>query len=524
MPRVLQWAQNGSLDHFPTANASQNNRPYWGEAVMLHLRLLWGDDTPVELVNWFAWVALAIPAAATARLLGSDRERAWLAAVFAWTLPTAVLHATTGMTDLPGAYWAAALGYFVLASLSADWGGSNTLGIALSLALGVLTKGTFFPFAAALMGLWGMWLLWHRRWRTVLFQGAAVVVMVTALNAGFWARNIQTYGGPYGRSIAVQPLGGPIGELQPEAGVSPSGDGDRFGGALIDQGQKLLRMGLLHFVTPVGAVNQRLFGLMERLPDVFPPSYLGPMRAAAWNNVMTGGSPVHWVLALGAILGLMIVAWRSDRTIPKVAIGYGLALLAGYLLLSAVNFAGSVFGTRYQLPFLALAAPLVSLAAPAGTSWLSSAAMALLLLYAVPYALLNHTRPIVSLTPWPTKIESVLLSKQEVILFAQSPTLLDEYSFVSDRTLESGCREVGLMVNAKDLEYTMWWLLDFPDSGGKLGHWPEPVSFQRHGEKEFVPCAVICTICDGEKPPGLLQPSLDAGHIILYESSPSSFP
>ena len=50
MPRVVHWAQNQSLEHFPAPHIGQNVRPYWAEAAILHLRVLWGDDTPANLV------------------------------------------------------------------------------------------------------------------------------------------------------------------------------------------------------------------------------------------------------------------------------------------------------------------------------------------------------------------------------------------------------------------------------------------------------------------------------------------
>ncbi|MEA1977084.1 MAG: 4-amino-4-deoxy-L-arabinose transferase, partial [Chloroflexota bacterium] len=44
MTRVMHWAQNRSLDHYPTAYHHQLIMPPWAEMAILTLRTLWGND------------------------------------------------------------------------------------------------------------------------------------------------------------------------------------------------------------------------------------------------------------------------------------------------------------------------------------------------------------------------------------------------------------------------------------------------------------------------------------------------
>jgi hypothetical protein len=78
LPRALHWLQNGSLQHYPTARIAQDIRPYWAEAAILHLRGLWGNDRPVNLVQWFSMIGSIVAATGIARLLGGRRRGAWL--------------------------------------------------------------------------------------------------------------------------------------------------------------------------------------------------------------------------------------------------------------------------------------------------------------------------------------------------------------------------------------------------------------------------------------------------------------
>jgi len=153
MPRVMQWAQNQTLAHFPSVHESQNLRPYWAEAVILHLRVLWGNDRPAGLVQWFIMLASVIATSGIAALLGGDRKAQWLTAVLAFSIPMGLLQSTTTQNDYVSAFWVVSLAYFVVLSRRRDLYHLEFLGLGLSLGLGMLTKGTFFPFAAPLM-LW----------------------------------------------------------------------------------------------------------------------------------------------------------------------------------------------------------------------------------------------------------------------------------------------------------------------------------------------------------------------------------
>jgi hypothetical protein len=79
-----------------------------------------------------------------------------------------------------------------------------------------------------------------------------------------------------------------------------------------------------------------------------------------------------------------------------------------------------------------------------------------LLLYALPYVLINQMRPVIGHTPWPTKIGSVFTTEPSEILFAQRPGFRDEYEAVTQNIQDAGCKRVGLSIGA--VEYTFWWL------------------------------------------------------------------
>jgi hypothetical protein len=54
MARVVHWAQDASLRPYPAIIGHQLTKPIWAETAILHLRVLWGDDRPASLVQWFS--------------------------------------------------------------------------------------------------------------------------------------------------------------------------------------------------------------------------------------------------------------------------------------------------------------------------------------------------------------------------------------------------------------------------------------------------------------------------------------
>ena len=95
MSRVVHWAQDHGLQHYPTARDHQLLKPIWAETAMLHLRLLWGNDRPVNLVQWFSMVVSVVGAVSLAALLGAGRAGRLLTAAFVILIPMGILQATS---------------------------------------------------------------------------------------------------------------------------------------------------------------------------------------------------------------------------------------------------------------------------------------------------------------------------------------------------------------------------------------------------------------------------------------------
>ncbi|MGD8634721.1 MAG: glycosyltransferase family 39 protein, partial [Anaerolineales bacterium] len=228
MARVVHWAQNESLEHYPAYIDHQLNKPIWAETAILHLRILWGSDRPANLVQWFSMLGSIIGVVGITGLLGADRKGRLFAALFALTIPMGLLQATSTQNDYVTAFWAVCLAYFVVLSMKRALTALEYLGLASAFGIGILTKGVFFVYFPPLLIWYFLNLLRKKGLLRTFGLGTAMLGIALVINFGFWARNIQTYGGPYGTSEWLQRnLGFDVDFLnrlfESEEGSQPSG-------------------------------------------------------------------------------------------------------------------------------------------------------------------------------------------------------------------------------------------------------------------------------------------------------------
>jgi|GEM_PF-2225535 len=106
MPRILFWAQNHSVAHYPTADGRQLFSSALVEYFALNLQLLsFGTDRLASLAQWFSYVFSLTAVSLLAGRLGATRRGQQVAAVVAASVPMAALQASTTQNDLTCALW-----------------------------------------------------------------------------------------------------------------------------------------------------------------------------------------------------------------------------------------------------------------------------------------------------------------------------------------------------------------------------------------------------------------------------------
>jgi len=507
MSRVAHWAQNQSLRHYPTGFEPQLLNPIWAEEAILHIRILWGSDQPANLVQWFAMLGSLIGVSALAKLLGANSRGQIAAAVFAACLPIGILEATSTQNDYVAAFWLVCLAYFVILGARRRLSQLEWISLALALSLGMLTKGTFYPYAVP----FGIWFIAVRvvreKPRFIAVQSLILAVTAVLLNAGYWLRNIQTYGGPLGPAAWVQ------NQTAKSFGLAPLA-------------ATLSKNILLNFATPSEWLNAKLVAWLDTVLTWMGQG-TGTMRLIwAWNYEDLAGNPLGVGLVL---LTLILVYIFRKKILNPIRTGYLLAVLAAFLMLClVVTF--DQYGVRYQLPFwVAFAAVFGFTLSEINPPRLAPALMFFLLLTALPYTLINRSRPILALRQNPerfgirclpglgcTSVGSILHEPPSAVMFANWTEIRDPYQAITRAVQASGCKNVGLQIDSHEWEYPYWWLLQAPQSGIRIETLYYAPALNQYEDPAFKPCAVICTLCGGKPEYRGLPLAGDFGFGLLY--------
>ncbi len=487
LPRVRHWIQDRSLANFPTSNLRQLTLAPGAEILLGHLRLLAGSDRPFNLVQWGAWIGCIAAASSIAARLAGGRRAEIAAAAFAATLPMAILQGSSSQNDLVVSFWLLAFACFALRSFEEEKGSSGLWLASGSLALAILTKATALLFGFPLV-LW--WAAGHLRRRGLRAAGplALCAGVVLFVNGGAWARNLSLFGSPLGADYGtVNQSATPailISNAARNAALHLAGPSEGWNRSVEDA------VAALHGALGVGVNDPRSTwrGASFQVPASLAASGRpGPDEAVfAMFHDGQAGNPVHLMLLAAA--ATLVLARRSLRSAGRLP-AYLAATAAGALLFCLV-LRWQPWNARLQLPLFLLGAPLagVALSGWRRPGWTERGCL-LLLLLALPWALINATRPLVGAS-------SVLRVARLEQSFAEIPDSGPVFLAAARAAASPACRRIGLEIREDDPEELVWVSLE----AAAPGPWQvEQVSVRNRSVElsgrppiaGFQPCAVV---------------------------------
>ncbi|MGD0666990.1 MAG: hypothetical protein ABSB23_05495 [Bryobacteraceae bacterium] len=541
LPRVVYWAEQGSLRFFPTPYLTQIMLQPMAEYWMLDGYLLSGGDWFVNFSQWFAALACMIGVSAVARLFGARARGQAIAAVFSATLPAGILAASGAKNDYVMAMWAVAAIYFALrwreklggltgesacptrppAPAQASGAGASAcqpaalqagpcpaapidnrcagyqpapqlfhiealfLGIAVGLAL--FTKATAYlflpwPIAALLLPA-----VWRARRRAAPL---AIVAMACALavNLPHYWRNWEFSGSALGFDSA-------------------QGNGlFRWRNETFGWKQTVSNM-LRHASEQLGARsngwNQGVYNFVLAAHRDLGIDVNDPATTTRWsvfepprNANHETNAPNKWHLLLLAIVAC-VLAWRACRGRDRRRAVYELSLVCGFIAFCAY-LKWAPFVARYQLPLFVMGAPLAGVVEEFGWRWLRpwiQLAVCLFLLSGARLpAIENWVRPL-------RGPRSVLHVPRDDQYFADMTHWNNRASyFAAASALEgSGCRTIGIDIHNLQLEYPLQALVREARPDAQFVHTGVGNVSRRYAPPvAAAPCAIACLDCQGD--------------------------
>ncbi len=108
LARIMFWAQNGSVAHFPTYDSRMLTSPVFAEFVNLHNYVLVGSDRFFNYVQGFSFIGIVLLIVAICKTLDLDKRVIYLAVFLFMSMPIALAEALTTQVDLVSTFWALA--------------------------------------------------------------------------------------------------------------------------------------------------------------------------------------------------------------------------------------------------------------------------------------------------------------------------------------------------------------------------------------------------------------------------------
>lgn len=491
LPRIVFWAQSGSVGLFPTTYVNQIDFPPLAEYFMLQTYVLTGGDHFVNPVSWASFAACIVGVTAIAAELGADSRGQAFAALFCATLPSGILQASSAKNECLAAFWLIAIAWF---ALRRDW---RFLG--LSVGLAVFTKGTAYLLAPPLVaGAFlcdrapGRW----RRWRLAPLWAACGILLV---NGPLYVRNFEVSGSPLGfdspfanglYKFRNEPLG-----WKPTVSDLLLNLSDQLGSSSERWNQGVYRV---------------VMDIHRRLAIPPPERYAPPVNTRHEANA---NNRWHLLLLTAAVLFAGWLAWRRREArwlIYAASLGCGFLLFCFYVRWYP-------WDARYLLGPMAAGAPIAGMFLGRMRPRIAAIAIALLLfsLARLP-ATQNWLRPLKG-------PGNVFATPRDEQYFADIAGMNNQSSYwqAVDRTARSGCRSVGIDDSVNQLEYPFEALLRERVAGVRFQHTGVENASARFADPNApAPCAVLCLDCVGNQRKialyNPLGPPLAVGRFLLF--------
>lgn len=148
LARIVQWVQNGNVDHFATNFPQQLYHNVFAEYVVTNVMLLCGNDYFINCIQFVAMLAVLLYGTLIAKHFGLSYKGQIIALVLIFSFPIELLESTTTQNDIFASFYLMAFVYYGLKLINNQqfvW--RDGFFMVLALSLGGFTKYPVFFFA-----------------------------------------------------------------------------------------------------------------------------------------------------------------------------------------------------------------------------------------------------------------------------------------------------------------------------------------------------------------------------------------
>ena len=488
MPRVVEWMVNRGVQFYPTIDHQQLTMPPLAEYTILHLDLLYGGDRLANFVQWFSYIGCILGVTLIVEELGGDRRAQIFAAVLAATLPTAILGASGTKNDQVLAYWITTSVYLLVRwRVCQDWPHTLALGSALSLA--AFTKGTAFTFlpllVAACMPMWSM-----AATRRFVARLPVFALFLLIVSGPLWIRSYQFSGSIFGPRYFPGAGSEEARQIRNPHITPATIAANVMRNISLDVGVPNARIN--EFSTHVFSRLIRAIGVDPSDPSQIVIAKSGRLYPfTVWVDTLMETESSNPMQTVGFFVAATLYLANFKKM--KHATGWlGAGIIGAFILYSAV-VRWSPWNARYQLPLFVLASAFVALVLPRVLPRAVTLGISFLfLVLALPFALRNSTRPLVTKEG---KNSILIMPRDETYFLDQHGSYAGSFVAAASAVRGEDCRSIGLDSNLLHLDYPMLALLTADKAQRRLSYVAVHNGTERYKLTAEPPCIVVCLEC-----------------------------
>jgi 4-amino-4-deoxy-L-arabinose transferase-like glycosyltransferase len=467
LARVEHWIQNQSIAPYATAIDRQIQMPPFAEEVSLHLLLLTGNDHLANFVQFTSLIVCLLGVTNLTKKLGGSRLQQQIAALLCASIPIVILESTSTQNDM---VMAAMLVCFIDIGLNLIRKPGFHLAALAGAALGlaVYTKSTSYVFVLPFCIYFGVQLIRKEKKKAILLGGIIAGILVL-VNLGQYARMIQVFGAPLGPTSLYQneetSLRGLTSNILRNTALNflPEEVDNAAVNDLSNYANKFLL--LAHQITGLDPEDSR-FTMKEQ--NVF--------EAFARTTDDRVANPFQILFILAALAVMIYKVLKKQMQLEPVWLT--VCLLAGFLVYSLI-FKWQPWGVRLFLPLFVLWTPIIAL------------------------LLFGRRHPVIHVIP----IALALVSINLLFTNQAHPILTTKYLMQNDNIYwkyygmdypdaaklitQTGCKNVGLIIDENAPEYLFWHALNVDGFRGRIEHVEVTNDTARFADENFEPCAVF---------------------------------
>lgn len=497
LSRLGYWVANSNVEHYPSHIERAISFSPFSEYVHLNTFLLAGSERYFQLLQWFCLAGILSLVSMLTSYFSDSTRALRIALCFAFTLPIVVLESMTTQNDLVVSFFILATAFHVFDYIKTRNSFILFL-IALSCALGIMTKGTFVFYTLPFGILLFIFMISRPdHWKKLGKLSGGVVVAVLLINAPFWHRTYEVFQTPIGTISS-----GNQNDITVPANLLSSVSKHTF-----------LHLG---FISPQNRYNVFMEKSLESFHQAIGVPLDDPRTGMPFkmNKLNFNEDFAHNFLGMLLILLSLPLLFFSKLT--PIARRYAGLCFASFLLF-CFFISYQTYGSRIHIPFFLLISPVIGLVyGSLFSEFFSKIFVVLLWLSALPFALLSVTHPLLSTKWFFEKIfpavnttlhlnintENLLNLKQESILYNSPEKIIwgdawPEVSQLKNYVESLEAKSIGFDFNEASYDYGYQYVLRKPNRHFK--HIAVRNPSQVLEKTAFDPDCIIAEVDEGEQ-------------------------